>query len=103
MPIHKPLASLIAVAPLLVGCASVAVTADLIEQRTAFALGMERGNFTVSNRQDDGLRTQDAATTETGQRHNCYVEGSVGITGRVVSDAICSKPGEAPKNPLLQR
>jgi hypothetical protein len=89
-----------------VGCgsmAAMAVTDDALQQRTAFALGLERGSFTISNRQDDGVRTNYVVTTRSGQRYNCYVTGVVNITGRTVSDALCSKPGEAPKNPLLGR
>ena len=100
---YKTVVSLSSVAALLTGCASVAVSADLIEQRTAFALGLERGSFTISNRQDEGLRTQYVATAKNGQRYNCYVTGTFSVTGRVVSDALCSKPGEAPRNPLLNR
>ncbi len=100
---HKTLASLTLIPALLAGCASVAVSADAIEQRTAFALGVERGSFAISNRDDDGVRTQYVATTKNGQRYNCYVTGTFSVTGRIVSDAICSKPGEAAKNPLLSR
>jgi hypothetical protein len=100
---HKLLIPLTSVAAFLSGCASVAVSTDLIEQRTAFALGLDRSSFTISNRQDDGLRTQYVATAKNGQRYNCYVTGTFSVTGRVVSDALCSKPGEAPKNPLLNR
>ncbi|WP_374401720.1 hypothetical protein [Niveibacterium sp.] len=36
------------------GCASIAVSDDAIVERTAFALGAGRGDFTVSTRVDDG-------------------------------------------------
>jgi len=100
---RKTLISLTLIPTLLAGCASVAVSTDAIEQRTAFALGVERGSFVISNRQDDGLRTQYVATTKNGQRYNCYVTGTFSVTGRIVSDALCTKPGEVPKNPLLSR
>jgi hypothetical protein len=87
----------------LAGCASVAVTDSAIEERTAFALGLQRGSFTVSERRDDGVRTQYVVLTKAGQRYNCYVTGTFSVTGRIVSDAVCNKPGEAPKNPLLGR
>jgi hypothetical protein len=77
------------------GCASVAVTEDSIQQRTALALGVEKGDFTISNRVDDGVRTDYVATTASGKVYNCYVEGSVSIVGRVVSDALCSEKGKA--------
>lgn len=82
------------------GCASMAVTDDLLQQRTAFALGLDADGFTISDRQDDGFRTQYAVKTKTGQRHSCYVTGTFTQFGRSVSDAICNKPGERVKNPL---
>jgi hypothetical protein len=90
-------------ASLLVGCASVAVTDSALEERTAAALGLARGSFTISERKDDGVRSQYVVQTASGQRHQCYVTGTFSVTGRIVSDAICNKPGEAPKNPLLGR
>ena len=87
----------------LAGCASVAVTDSAIEERTAFALGLQPGSFTISQRRDDGMRTNYEVQTKAGQRYSCYVAGTVSITGRVVSDALCNKPGEAAKNPLLGR
>jgi hypothetical protein len=88
---------------LLSGCASVAVSSSAIEERTAMALGLPVGSFTISERKDDGVRTQYQVQTKSGQRHSCYVTGTFSVTGRIVSDAICNKPGEAPKNPLLTR
>lgn len=84
------------------GCASVAVTDDALVTRTAFALGLERDSFTIENRVDDGHTTRYSVRTKQGVQHNCFVGGAIGITGRVVSEAICSKKGEAPKNPLLR-
>lgn len=77
------------------GCASVAVTGDAIEQKTAFALGIERGSFTISNRADDGLSSTYQVTTQSGKKYSCYVEGTVALYGRVVSDAVCKPAGKA--------
>lgn len=79
---------------LLAGCASVSVTENTLENRTAFALGLDAGDFTISNRQDSGVRTDYEVSTKRGERYACYVTGSVGV----VSDAICSRragPGKA--------
>lgn len=95
--------ALLAVAATLSGCASVAVTDEAIVERTAFALGLQRGSFTISGRQDDGMRTDYKVQTKSGQHYNCYVMGSVSVMGRTVSDALCNKPGEAARNPLLGR
>lgn len=71
------------------GCASVAVSNDAIEQNTAFTLGLPKGAFTISDRVDDGVKSTYVAKTNSGKQYNCYVTGAIGITGRVVSDAIC--------------
>ena len=93
----------LAVAAILAGCASAAVTGDALTQRTASAIGAEPGTFTISGRTDNGIRTDYTVTTAGGQKYSCYVTGSLSVVGRVVSDAVCNKPGEAAKNPLLAR
>ena len=85
------------------GCASMAVTQESLEEKTAFALGLDTGDFTISNRVDEGVQTKYAVKTRTGQEYRCYVTGTVTYLGRAVSDAVCSKKGEAAKNPLLER
>lgn len=85
------------VAVLVTGCASVAVTDDAIGQRTAAALGIEQSSFTISNRQDDGVRSSYAVKTKDGRTYSCYVTGSVSYIGRAVSDAICTEIGMTPK------
>ena len=77
----------------LAGCAATAVTSDTLEQNTAFALGLEPGSFQISDRQDQGIKTTYRVVTRTGRRYSCYVTGMVGVTGRVVSDALCSETG----------
>ena len=84
-------------AGLLAGCASVAVTEDAIKQKTAFALGLNQGDFAISNRVDDGVETRYSVKTKTGKTYNCYVTGTVTVLGRTVSDAICSTAGKGSK------
>ena len=85
----------------IVGCASVAVTEDALVERTAFALGLEKGSFTIANRVDDGTTTRYSVAAKN-QQFNCYVGGTISVMGRVVSEAICTKKGEIAKNPLLR-
>lgn len=85
------------------GCASFAVTDDKLIQNTAFALGLNKDEFAIHDRVDDGIKTTYSVKTKSGTQFNCYVTGTVGITGSAVSDAMCSKKGEPMKNPLLQR
>jgi len=86
--------SALALAAVMAGCASMAVTNDAIQQKTSFALGMTADQFTISDRVDDGLQSRYTATTKNGKVYMCYVEGTVTITGRVVSDAVCSEMGK---------
>lgn len=73
------------------GCASVAVTSNTLEDRTALALGLNKGDFTIINRQDSGVRSDYTVQTKTGAQYSCYVTGAVSIVGRSVSDAICNQ------------
>lgn len=86
----------------LMGCASVAVTDDAIVERTAFALGLGKGDFTINNRVDDGTTARYGVRTKSGQEFNCFVGGSIGLLGRAVSEAVCTKKGEVARNPLLR-
>lgn len=84
------------------GCASLAVTDEAIVDRTAFALGLGKGDFTISNRSDEGTTTRYSVRTKAGQDYNCFLGGSFSVLGRTVSEAVCSKKGEPPRNPLLR-
>jgi len=79
-------------AGLVAGCASQVVKEDHLKQKTAFALGLEQNDFTVSDRIDDKFQTRYSVKTNDGKRFNCYVEGSFSFgTGNIVSDAICKE------------
>lgn len=78
---------------LFAGCAATAVTQDTLEKNTAFALGLEPGTFQISDRNDQGIKTSYRVTTRAGRKYACYVEGAVGLAGRVVSDALCTETG----------
>lgn len=80
-----------AVIGLAAGCASAVVSNDAIADRTAFALGLDKSAFTVSNRVDDGAVSRYSVTTKGGRKYNCYVGGTMSMLGRQVSDAICSE------------
>ena len=83
----------------LAGCASVAVTQTALEERTAFALNAKPEDLTISNRQDSGVRTDYQVQTRQGAQYRCYVTGTIGYTGREVSDAMCNQtagPGGKP-------
>lgn len=86
---------------LLGGCAAWAVTQDALVDRTAHALGLEKNQFKIENRVDDGVTTRYSVKTDSGQQYHCYVGGSISVLGRMVSEAMCSKKGEPAGNPLL--
>lgn len=81
----------------------MAVTNDKIEQNTAFAIGVDKGDFTIYDRVDEGIKTTYSVKTKSGQQYNCYVTGTISVLGRIVSDAVCNKKGEPAKNPFLNR
>jgi hypothetical protein len=95
-------ASLLAATAAAAGCASIAVTDAALAERTAFALGLNQGDFTISNRQDEGTTTRYAVRTKSGQEHSCFVGGSISVLGRSVSEAVCTRKGEPARNPLLR-
>ena len=76
---------------LLAGCASMAVTNDALTQRTSQALGIPAAQFSISDRTDSGTRTDYNVVTDAGKHYSCYVTGTVSVTGRVISDAMCTK------------
>ena len=76
---------------LVTGCASTAVTESALTQRTSMALGLPADQFSVSNRSDNGIRTDYSVRTHSGSHYNCYVTGMIAVTGRNVSDAICTE------------
>lgn len=85
------------------GCASIAVTDQALVERTSFALGIAKEDFTISNRVDEGAASRYVVRTKAGQTYRCLVGGSIGLLGRAVSDAVCTKDGDATRNPLLGR
>lgn len=87
--------SILTLSLVLISCASMVVKEDDIVKHTSRALSLEKNNFKISDRVDDGLRTDYVVTTNTGKKYNCYVEGSFSFgTGSVVTDAICSEIGK---------
>lgn len=91
------------------GCASMAVTDEAIVDRTAFALGLERNAFTVSNRVDEGTTTRYAVRTKSGQEYGCFVGGSFNVLGarcpRRCAAARARRPRATPccAEPFLSR
>lgn len=98
LSLHRTLAGTAVL--LAAGCASIAVTDEALVDRTAFALGLSKGDFTISQRTDEGTTTRYRVRTRAGQEYTCFVGGSISVLGRVVSEAVCGRVGEPPRNPL---
>jgi len=85
----------------LAGCALVKtnkLSDDVLTQRTAFTLGLDKSEFTISNRQEPNKSSEVyyLVTTKSGRKFNCYV--AAGFTSIVTpnsdaSDAVCSEIG----------
>lgn len=88
------------------GCALVQtnkLSDDTIAQRTAFTLGLDKSEFTISNRQEPNKNSEVyyVVTTKSGKKYNCYV--AAGFTSFITpdtdaSDAICSEIGGSGAN-----
>ncbi|WP_052184958.1 hypothetical protein [Methylotenera sp. N17] len=85
----------------LAGCALVKtnqLSDDVLTQRTAFTLGLDKSEFTITNRQEPNKSSEVyyLVTTKSGRKFNCYV--AAGFTSIVTpnsdaSDAVCSEIG----------
>jgi hypothetical protein len=84
------------------GCASTMVSDEAIVDRTAFALGLNKGDFAISNRSNEGGSSRYAVRTKKGEDYNCSLGVVPSVVGAQVTDAICTKKGEPAKNPLLR-
>lgn len=82
-------ASLVSV--LSVGCASIAVTDDGITESTTRAIGLNASEFVISDRRNSGLKTTYRVKTNSGTDYSCLVSGTFSITGRAVSEALCTE------------
>lgn len=60
---------------MIAGCASVAVSEDVLTQRTSSALGLNPSQFTIYGRTDSGVRTDYSVRTMSGKTYACYVTG----------------------------
>ncbi|WP_374658129.1 hypothetical protein [Inhella sp.] len=87
---------------LLSACAATLINPQHLQDRTSRALGLESSEFTISQRSDEGGTTRYQVRTRSGQEYHCSVGVAPSILGRTVTDALCTRKGEAPRNPLLR-
>lgn len=73
----------------LAACASFSVSDDSLSRRTADALSLSPENFAITSREDEGDRTSYHVFTDSGRSYDCTVSGSIGMTGRTLSDPSC--------------
>lgn len=81
---------------LLAGCAAT-IDQDGLEQRTAQAIGRSVGQFTITDRNEEGGgRINYTASTRDGKAYSCYLYGATGFQKAMSfgqtphSDAICT-------------
>src|SRR3546814_2851852 len=64
---------------------------DKVQSRTADALGLETGDFTVSDLEKDGVATRYRVTTNSGEKYSCYVTSTSGFVGFMRSEEHTSE------------
>jgi hypothetical protein len=92
----RPMAPLAAALALLAGCAAT-ISQDGLEQRTGQAIGRTVGQFTITDRSEEGGgRINYTVNTRDGAAYRCYLYGATGLQNAVTfgqtphSDAICT-------------
>lgn len=94
------LVCLIAGSAVLAGCGTLyKVSDEKLKERTAFTLGLDENQFTISGNKQDGMQTNYNVKTNKGVEYRCYVTGGPAMMGQT-SAAMCNKKGEAARNPL---
>jgi hypothetical protein len=86
----------------LAACASTVVTSDALDDRTSRALGLDKGQYTISDRVDEGGTTRYMVQAKSGKKFSCAVGGTFSVMGRVVTDAVCTemnRPAGAAQSP----
>ncbi len=91
------------------GCAVVAapvVTAispkvgnEKLAKRTAFAIGLDENQFTISDATKSGQRTEYKVSANNGSQYRCYIVSTILAP---TTDAVCTKSGEQVCNDLLK-
>jgi len=81
---------LLATAGALGGCASNLQSTDELQSATAFSLGLEAADVTISNRQDSGMTTNYWATTRSGRKYSCVRTAGISIMGAIKSSPLCN-------------
>jgi hypothetical protein len=84
------------------GCASMMLSDDDITARTAFAIGLNKGDFTITNRSNEGASARYTVRTKRGEDYNCFLGVAPGLAGVQVSEAICTKRGEPMRSSLVR-
>lgn len=66
---------------------ALAVEFNILEKRAEFTLGLDKEDFSISNIEKSGVRTDFVVTVNSGEIYRCYVASGSGV----VSDAVCSQ------------
>ena len=69
------------------------VSDEVLQSKTAVALGLQASDFTLTDIVKDGMRYDYKAVLNSGGTRTCYLYSQQSIGSRTVSDAICSNTG----------
>lgn len=69
--------------------ASFAVSDESLVSRTETAIGLPSSDFTISDRENEGVTARYKVRTKAGKQYNCFVGGSLTGIGKSVSEAVC--------------
>ena len=75
------------------------VSVEALQDKTAFALGLEDDEFDITDVRKEGISTHYKVKAKSVAQYRCYVTA---VLFTPASDAVCSKKGEAATNPLLE-
>ncbi len=70
----------------------------LLAKRTAFSIGLDESQFTITDVEKGFLRTDFRVRANNGNQYRCYMTGALIVS----SDVLCSKNGEQSCNALLK-
>lgn len=87
---HKFAIFLLAAAGALNGWAAELQSTEELQAATAFSLGLETADVTISNRQDSGMAANYWATTRRGRTYSCVRTAGVGTMSALRSSPLCN-------------
>jgi hypothetical protein len=89
--------SLVVAASALAGCAAGLQSTDDLQAATAMSLGLQPGDVTLTNRQENGTATNYWVRTRQGREYSCVRTATYSMIGPVKSSPLCNPTNAAAK------